>query len=88
MASSRPRLDPLETTLQLAGWCQRILKTDRPGRKVRTRLTAEAVVGGVLGSIAHPEALIVGRYDAGVPLVHQNPSAPVRSPEAVLGGLD
>ncbi|MCU1628759.1 MAG: dependent ligase [Pseudonocardia sp.] len=39
----------------------------RPGgrtwRKIRTRLTAEAVVGGVLGSIARPEALILGRYD-------------------------
>jgi ATP-dependent DNA ligase len=40
----------------------------RPGgrtwRKVRTRLTAEAVVGGVLGSITRPEALILGRHDA------------------------
>jgi hypothetical protein len=36
----------------------------RTWRKIRTRLTAEAVVGGVLGSIARPEALIVGRYDA------------------------
>jgi ATP-dependent DNA ligase len=35
----------------------------RTWRKIRTRLTAEAVVGGVLGSIARPEALIVGRYD-------------------------
>jgi hypothetical protein len=32
-------------------------------RKVRTRLTAEAVIGGVLGSIAQPGALLVGRYD-------------------------
>jgi ATP-dependent DNA ligase len=40
----------------------------RPGgrtwRKVRTRLTAEAVVGGVLGSVTRPEALILGRHDA------------------------
>jgi ATP-dependent DNA ligase len=36
----------------------------RTWRKIRTRRTAEAVVGGVLGSIARPEALIVGRYDA------------------------
>ncbi|MEK6439844.1 ATP-dependent DNA ligase [Pseudonocardia sp. T1-2H] len=39
----------------------------RPGgrtwRKIRTRRTTEAVVGGVLGSIARPEALILGRYD-------------------------
>jgi hypothetical protein len=33
-------------------------------RKIRTRLTAD-VVGGVLGSIARPGALIVGRYDEG-----------------------
>jgi hypothetical protein len=32
--------------------------------KIRTWLTAEAVDGGVLGSIARPEPLIVGRYDA------------------------
>ncbi|WP_246266445.1 hypothetical protein [Pseudonocardia xinjiangensis] len=39
----------------------------RPGgrmwRKVRTRFTAEAVVGGVLGTLVQPEALIVGRTD-------------------------
>ena len=39
----------------------------RPGKttwqKVRTRVTAEAVVGGVLGSIKHPEALVVGLPD-------------------------
>ena len=31
--------------------------------KIRTRLTAEAVVGGVLGSLDHPEALVLGRHD-------------------------
>jgi hypothetical protein len=31
--------------------------------KIRTRLTAEAIVGGVLGSLEHPEALILGRPD-------------------------
>jgi ATP-dependent DNA ligase len=31
--------------------------------KLRTRLTAEAVIGGVLGSLEHPEALIRGRPD-------------------------
>jgi hypothetical protein len=33
------------------------------GVKIRTRLTAEAVVGGVLGSLEQPEALILGRPD-------------------------
>jgi ATP-dependent DNA ligase len=32
-------------------------------RKIRTRSTAEAVVGGVIGSIARPDALILGRID-------------------------
>lgn len=35
----------------------------RTWSKIRTRLTAEAVVGGVFGSLARPEALIVGQYD-------------------------
>jgi ATP-dependent DNA ligase len=39
----------------------------RPGKtkwhKVRTRVTAEAVVGGVLGSIRQPDALVVGLPD-------------------------
>ena len=35
----------------------------RMWRKVRTRFTEEAVVGGVLGTLARPEALIVGRPD-------------------------
>lgn len=32
-------------------------------RKIRTRLSAEAIVGGVLGALVEPEALIVGRHD-------------------------
>ncbi|MCE3554502.1 hypothetical protein LWC33_23970 [Pseudonocardia sp. RS11V-5] len=36
----------------------------RAWRKVKTRLTAEAVVGGVLGSLAEPDVLVVGRYGA------------------------
>jgi hypothetical protein len=32
--------------------------------KVRTRTTAEAVVGGVVGSLEAPEALLLGRPDA------------------------
>ena len=39
----------------------------RPGKtkwhKVRTRVTAEAVVGGVLGSLKQPEALVIGLAD-------------------------
>jgi ATP-dependent DNA ligase len=35
----------------------------RPWLKIRTRLTAEAVVGGVLGSLDNPEALVLGRPD-------------------------
>jgi hypothetical protein len=35
----------------------------RPWLKIRTRLTAEAIVGGVLGSLEHPEALILDRPD-------------------------
>jgi hypothetical protein len=39
----------------------------RPGKtkwqKIRTRVTAEAVVGGVLGSLKHPDALVVGLPD-------------------------
>jgi ATP-dependent DNA ligase len=39
----------------------------RPGRrswrKIRTRMTAEAVVGGVVGDLDEPAALIVGRFD-------------------------
>lgn len=35
----------------------------RTWRKIRTRTTAEAVVGGVLGPLVQPDALIVGRRD-------------------------
>jgi ATP-dependent DNA ligase len=35
----------------------------RPWLKIRTRLTAEAIVGGVLGTLEHPEALVLGRPD-------------------------
>ena len=46
---------------------KRLDEAYRPGgrtwRKIRTRNTAEAVVGGVLGSLIQPEALIVGCRD-------------------------
>ena len=46
---------------------KRLDQAYRPGgrtwRKVRTRTTAEAVVGGVLGPVVQPDALIVGCRD-------------------------
>jgi hypothetical protein len=46
---------------------KRLDQTYRPGgrtwRKVRTRTTAEAVVGGVLGPVVQPDTLIVGCRD-------------------------
>ena len=46
---------------------KRLVRAYRPGgrtwRKVRTRATAEAVVGGVLGPVVQPDALIVGCRD-------------------------
>jgi hypothetical protein len=46
---------------------KRSCQSYRPGKtkwqKVRTRVTAEAVVGGVLGSLKKPEALVVGLPD-------------------------
>lgn len=35
----------------------------RPWLKIRTRLTAEAIVGGVIGTLEHPRALVLGRPD-------------------------
>jgi ATP-dependent DNA ligase len=35
----------------------------RTWMKIRTRMTAEAIIGGVLGSLEQPEALILGRPD-------------------------
>jgi ATP-dependent DNA ligase len=46
---------------------KRLDQTYRPGvrawHKLRTRVTAEAVVGGVLGSVEAPRELILGRFD-------------------------
>ncbi|GGJ89709.1 ATP-dependent DNA ligase [Pilimelia anulata] len=40
----------------------------RPGRrgwrKLRVRHTVEAIIGGVTGTLSHPEALLLGRHDA------------------------
>jgi ATP-dependent DNA ligase len=58
----------------------------RTWRKIWTRRTAEAVVGGVLGSIARPEALIVGRYDTSGRLRVAGRSTPLpRLARAALG---
>jgi ATP-dependent DNA ligase len=47
---------------------KRLKQSYRSGRtgwlKIRTRTTAEAIIGGVIGSIEQPEALILGRQDA------------------------
>jgi hypothetical protein len=37
----------------------------RTWQKVRTRVTAEAVVGGVIGPLHAPQVLILGRVDDG-----------------------
>ena len=46
---------------------KRSCQSYRPGKtkwhKVRTRVTAEAVVGGVLGALTHPDGLVVGLPD-------------------------
>ena len=53
----------------------------RPGRrswmKVRTRTTVEAIVGGVLGPLNAPEALLLGRHDEAGPAAGW-PAAPGR----------
>ena len=36
----------------------------RTWQKIRTRRTAEAIVGGVLGTLEQPDALVVGRRDS------------------------
>ena len=46
---------------------KRLDQTYRPGvrawHKLRTRVTAEAVVGGVIGPVDAPRELILGRFD-------------------------
>ena len=37
----------------------------RAWQKLRTRVTAEAIVGGVTGTVGAPQELILGRYDRG-----------------------
>ncbi|MDQ1439747.1 MAG: hypothetical protein QOK43_3376 [Acidimicrobiaceae bacterium] len=54
-------LPPRACRSRLAQSAERVPPEAGPNR---TRRTAEAVVGVVLGSIARPEALIFGRYDA------------------------
>jgi ATP-dependent DNA ligase len=46
---------------------KRLDQTYRPGvrawHKLRTRVTAEAVVGGIIGAVEAPQELILGRFD-------------------------
>jgi ATP-dependent DNA ligase len=37
----------------------------RPWQKLRTRVTAEAIVGGVTGRVDAPQGLVLGRYHHG-----------------------
>lgn len=57
----------------------------RPGQrgwlKLRTRASAEAVVGAVTGSVEHPDRLILGLYDHGV-LVVAGGTGPLRPGQA------
>ena len=64
----------------------------RPGRrgwqKLRTRLTAEAVVGGITGPLKVPQELILGRYDDTGRLRIVGRTTPLRPPTAArLGAL-
>lgn len=49
----------------------------RGWRKLRRRHTTEAIVGGVLGPVSQPEALLLGRYDAGGRLRYAGRTTPL-----------
>jgi ATP-dependent DNA ligase len=61
----------------------------RPGRrgwqKLRTRITAEAIVGGVTGPLEAPHELILGRHDDTGRLRIAGRTTPLRSPAAAAG---
>ncbi len=76
-----------------------------PGRrgwlKIKTRVGAEAIIGGVTGSISQPETVLLGRFDAAGRLRHVGRSHPLsqrqqrelalvlsRSPQRRRGGID
>jgi len=63
----------------------------RPGRrgwqKLRTRITAEAVVGGITGPLEAPQELILGRHDDTGRLRIVGRTTPLRSPTAARLGL-
>ena len=76
-----------------------------PGRrgwlKIKTRVGAEAIIGGVTGSISQPETVLLGRFDATGRLRHVGRSHPLsqrqqrelalvlsRSPQRRRGGID
>jgi ATP-dependent DNA ligase len=62
---------------------KRLDQTYRPGvrawHKLRTRITAEAVVGGVIGPVDAPRELILGRFDDSGRLRIAGRSTPLRS---------
>src|SRR5436305_918047 len=63
------RILAFRTTAGIEGVvAKRVDQPYRPGlrgwQKIRTRVTAEAVIGGVLGPLHTPTVLLLGRYDA------------------------
>jgi ATP-dependent DNA ligase len=71
---------------------KRLDQTYRPGQrgwqKLRTRITAEAVVGGITGPLEAPQELILGRHDDTGRLRIAGRTTPLRSPTAArLGAL-
>jgi hypothetical protein len=76
-----------------------------PGRrgwlKIKTRVGAKAIVGGVTGSVSKPQTVLLGRFDAAGRLRHIGRSHPLsanqqrelgpvlsRSPQRRRGGID
>ncbi|WP_239098749.1 ATP-dependent DNA ligase [Micromonospora qiuiae] len=64
----------------------------QPGRrgwsKFRSRIVTDAVIGGVTGSLRHPESLLLGRYDRRGRLRYTGRSHPLAAEQAVeVGGL-
>lgn len=69
-AAAQGWLDPAWGQVGIEGVvCKGLAQPYLPGRrawiKVRTRVTAEAIVGGVTGSPSAPSTLLLGRYDTG-----------------------
>jgi len=73
----------------------------RAWRKLRTKTTTQAIVGGVTGSVSDPQTLLLGRYDTSgrlryVEHTHELKAAQrrelapllTRSPQRRAGGID